>query len=93
MQQSPSRLGEDGDPPVAVIVNMAPVTRECFRVGLPLSGAWTEALNSDAAVYGGSGAGNGGKVMAEGQGWHGQPASASVTLPPLSTIILIPGGN
>ncbi len=87
------RLGEDGDPPVAVIVNMAPVTRECFRVGLPLSGAWTEALNSDAAVYGGSGAGNGGKVMAEGQGWHGQPASASVTLPPLSTIILIPGGN
>jgi 1,4-alpha-glucan branching enzyme len=84
------RLGAEGDPPVAVICNMAPVLREDFRIGLPLSGRWTELLNSDAADYGGTGSGNGGLIMADGQGWHGQPVSASITLPPLATLVLTP---
>ena len=84
------RLGGEGDPPVAVVCNMAPVLREGFRVGLPVGGAWREVLNSDAADYGGTGSGNGGSIHADGAGWHGQPVSAGLTLPPLSTLILIP---
>lgn len=84
------RLGKAGDPPVAVICNMAPVLREDFRVGLPAKGRWRETLNSDATEYGGTGSGNGGFVTADGQGWHGQPVSASMTLPPLATVILTP---
>lgn len=83
------RLAPD-TPPVAVICNMAPVLRENFRVGLPQSGPWREVLNSDAVEYGGTGSGNGGLVEAHGEGWHGQPVSASMTLPPLSTLILSP---
>jgi len=47
-------------------------------------------MNTDAADYGGSGAGNGGRVVARGEGMHGQPASATLTLPPLATIFLAP---
>jgi len=82
------RLGKDGDPPVAVICNMAPVLRENFRVGLPQKGQWKEILNSDATDYGGTGSGNGGRITADGQGCHGQPVSTSMTLPPLATVIL-----
>jgi 1,4-alpha-glucan branching enzyme len=69
---------------------MAPVLREDVRIGLPQGGRWREVLNSDAVEYGGTGAGNGGFVSADGEGWHGQPVSASVTLPPLSALILAP---
>ena len=84
------RLGTEDDPPVAVICNMAPVLREGFRVGLPSAGPWREVLNTDAAEFGGTGSGNGGSVAADGDGWQGQPASASLTLPPLSALILTP---
>ncbi len=84
------RLGHDGTPPVAVICNMAPVLREGFRVGLPQGGGWREVLNSDATGYGGTGSGNAGSVATDGEAWHGQPVSASLTLPPLSTLILTP---
>jgi 1,4-alpha-glucan branching enzyme len=82
------RKGAEGDAPVVVISNMTPVPREGYRVGLPAAGTWDEILNTDAGVYGGSGVGNGGSVQAAADGAHGQPASASVTLPPLATIYL-----
>ena len=40
--------------------------------------------------YGGSGVGNMGGVDAEAIGWHGQPLSAEVTLPPLAALWLVP---
>ena len=67
--------------PVVVISNMTPVQREGYRLPLPLNGTWREILNSDAAVYGGSGAGNLGGVVAK-------DGAALLTLPPLSTIML-----
>ena len=84
------RLGTKDDPPVAVICNMAPVLREGFRVGLPTGGRWREVLNTDAVEFGGTGSGNGGFVKVDGDGWHGQPVSASLKLPPLATMILTP---
>ena len=86
------RWDEDGRRPVAAIFNMAPVVREGFTLGLPRAGRWTEALNSDADVYGGSGVGNGGVVVAREEGAHGQPASAVLTLPPLAALYLVPEG-
>jgi 1,4-alpha-glucan branching enzyme len=57
-------------------------------VGLPNAGPWREILNSDAAIYGGSNVGNGGAVEAYGDGCHGQPCSANVSLPPLGAVLL-----
>ena len=70
-----------GHAPVAVVCNMTPVLHEHYRLPLPLDGAWREILNSDAAIYGGSGKGNLGSVNAR----HG---AADIVVPPLATIML-----
>jgi 1,4-alpha-glucan branching enzyme len=71
----------------AVVLNLTPVLRTSYRVGLPSPGPWKEVLNTDAAVYGGSNAGNAGRAMAEEIPWHNQPCSALMTLPPLSVLV------
>src|SRR6056297_3565262 len=63
------RLGDDGDPPVVVICNFTPVPRPEWRCPLPAGGRWTELLNTDAAVYGGSNTGNLGAVEADAGPW------------------------
>ncbi len=70
-----------GAAPVAIVANMTPALREGYAVPLPRDGRWREVLNSDAAAYGGSGAGNLGGVTA-------QDGRAILTLPPLATIML-----
>ena len=78
-----------GGQTAVVILNMTPVVRETYRIGLPHSGTYRELLNSDAACYGGSGVGNAGGVIAEPLPWMGLPCSASVTLPPLGGLVLL----
>ena len=78
-----------GSPEVVCVVNFTPVPRESYRIGLPRTGRWAEILNTDATVYGGSGIGNDGAVMAEAVGTHGQPASAVFRLPPLAALWLV----
>jgi 1,4-alpha-glucan branching enzyme len=70
-----------------VVLNLTPVPRHGYRVGLPRPGQWREVLNSDAELYGGSGIGNLGGVTAEDYQVHGQPCSAPLTLPPLSVVV------
>jgi 1,4-alpha-glucan branching enzyme len=83
------RLGKDGDPPALIVCNFTPVPRFGYRVGVPSTGLWRELVNTDAGLYGGSNLGNGGGVQAEHYGFHDLPASVSLTLPPLATIILV----
>ncbi|HEX7225069.1 MAG TPA: alpha amylase C-terminal domain-containing protein, partial [Candidatus Limnocylindria bacterium] len=79
-----------GDSLAVVVLNLTPVPRHDYRLGLPRGGRWVEALNSDSEHYGGSNVGNLGGVVAGDDGWHGQPHSATVSLPPLSGLILRP---
>ncbi|WP_417586372.1 1,4-alpha-glucan branching protein GlgB [Pararhodobacter oceanensis] len=83
------RWGHAGQPPVAMIANFTPVERR-WRLGLPQTGTWEEMLNSDAEVYGGGNRGNLGVVTADGPPHAGQPHSALITLPPLSTLFFCP---
>ena len=50
--------------PVVVALNFTPLPRYNYMVGVPHGGRWTELLNSDATLYGGSGQGNMGGVDA-----------------------------
>ncbi len=70
--------------------NFTPVPRQGYRLGVPAAGDYAELLNSDAAAYGGSGAGNSGRVRGETILAHGRPASLCLTLPPLGALILKP---
>jgi 1,4-alpha-glucan branching enzyme len=80
------RRDAHGGGALVVALNLTPVPREGYRIGLPGPGHWREVLNSDAAIYGGSNVGNLGGVTAEETSWHGQPCSAVVTLPPLAVV-------
>ena len=82
------RKGATANELVMVVANFTPVRRDHYRVGAPRGGRWRERLNSDATVYGGSGHGNLGGVDATPLPFHGRPYSLSLTLPPLSVIIL-----
>jgi 1,4-alpha-glucan branching enzyme len=76
--------------PILAILNLTPVARHLYRIGLPLPGFWREILNSDAGIYGGGNVGNLGGVTAEPMRRHHQLFSATFSLPPLSALVFAP---
>jgi 1,4-alpha-glucan branching enzyme len=84
------RQTADGSKQLAVILNLTPVPRPNYRIGLPRAGKWLEVLNSDAEIYGGSNKGNFGSVTAGDIPCHGQQHSAEFYLPPLSAVAFAP---
>jgi len=87
------RKGKSTDAIVLAACNFTPVPRPNYRVGAPRGGFWREVLNSDAAVYGGSGWGNMGGVDAVPIPMHGRPYSLTLTLPPLTAVFFIHEGR
>nr|WP_223280871.1 1,4-alpha-glucan branching enzyme [Streptomyces sp. San01] len=84
------RLAADGAPLLAVC-NFSPVVREDYRLGVPDSvPGWYEALNTDAARYGGGDVLNSGILKPDPEPSHGRPGSLRLTLPPLATVWLRP---
>jgi 1,4-alpha-glucan branching enzyme len=85
-----ARRSKDSERVIVFAANLSPVPRHGYRIGFPRSGRWVEALNTDSTYYGGSDVGNLGGVEAEEHGWHDQPYSAEVALPPLGVLWLVP---
>jgi len=81
------RYDNDGNA-IAVVANFSGAPHNDFVLGLPHSGEWVEAFNSDAPDFGGSGVGNCGVVHAHTEPWGELPASARLTLPPLGVLFL-----
>jgi len=76
--------------PVAVVINFSGAPVGSYTLGLPFHGEWIELLNTNAEAFGGSGAGNLGGVLARSEPAGGQPASATISMPPLSALWLTP---
>jgi 1,4-alpha-glucan branching enzyme len=80
-----------------IAVNLTPVPRHGYRIGVPGPGRWVEILNTDAGPYGGSGQGNLGAVDTRPVPvpHQGRPHSIDLTLPPLAAVVLLqdPGGS
>ncbi len=86
-----ARYGLEGTAPLVCIANFAAVPHNDYHLGLPAPGVWREVINTDADVYGGSGVGNLGSIMAEPDPDGRQPASVILRLPPLGTVWLMHG--
>ncbi|WP_285320592.1 1,4-alpha-glucan branching enzyme [Pseudarthrobacter sp. lyk4-40-TYG-27] len=84
------RWGTDGEPIVCAI-NFSGGPHVGYTLGVPSAGAWTEVLNTDHTTYGGSGVLNSGGLTATAEGQDGQPATLTVTLPPLGASYFKPG--
>ncbi len=83
------RKGLKAKDTLIVILNMTPVLRENYRIGLPFKAKWTEIFNTDAAEFFGSGKGNEGLLLSpEPLGCHGREYSIQLQLPPLGAIVL-----
>jgi 1,4-alpha-glucan branching enzyme len=68
------------------VANFSATPHGGYRLGLPSAGQWDEVVNTDAATYAGSGIGNLGSIEAVDGDHDGQPAHATLVLPPLATV-------
>ncbi len=75
-----------------VVANFTPVPRPDYLVGVPRAGRWRERLNSDAALYGGSGVGNQGGADTVPVSAHGRYQALNLKLPPLGVLVFEPEG-
>ncbi|MEY4737050.1 MAG: hypothetical protein RL302_1369 [Pseudomonadota bacterium] len=81
-----ARYGKAGECAV-VVCNFTPLPRHGYRIGVPGGGTWRELINTDHAVYGGSGVGNG-ELVAETVSSHHRGQSVTLNVPPLSCVVL-----
>jgi len=70
-----------------IVGHFGGVERECYRVGVPKKGAWSEVINSNSTYYGGSGKGNEGLRWSESIPYDGMENSILLFLPPTSTLV------
>ena len=82
------RRALDKDDFLMVACNFTPVVRHGYRLGVPLPGIYEELINTDSAIYGGSGIQNAPELHSYEGRWQEQPHSIYVTLPALSTVII-----
>ncbi|MDB5009948.1 MAG: glgB 1, partial [Mucilaginibacter sp.] len=82
-----ARKGHDAKNDLVIVLNMTPVVRYAFRVGVTADGAWKEIFNSDAKNFWGSGIGNTGIISSEEVTWHGRENSINITVPPLAAVV------
>ncbi|MBN1591559.1 MAG: 1,4-alpha-glucan branching protein GlgB [Pirellulales bacterium] len=84
------RRAKNPDDFLVVANNFTPVPRAGYRIGVPRLGWYEEIFNSDSTFYTGSNLGNAPGIDADDFSTHGRPASISVTLPPLATVVFKP---
>jgi len=84
------RRGKDPNDFLVFVCNFTPEPRRDYRIGVPRDGNYTELLNTDSELFGGSNMGNCGWRNAEEIRTHGHPYSLSLTLPPLSVVVFKP---
>jgi 1,4-alpha-glucan branching enzyme len=79
-----------GDEHAVVALNLTPLPRERYRIGVPADGWYARLLSSDDQQWGGSGHGEIAGLMSEPIPYHGYSYSIETTLPPLGALVFAP---
>ncbi|SDG93935.1 1,4-alpha-glucan branching protein GlgB [Chitinophaga filiformis] len=82
------RKGYKPEEDILIILNMTPVAREHYAMGLEGGGEWREILNSDDSRFFGSGVVNTGILTAQHEPYHGKSHVLRLRIPPLGATIL-----
>jgi 1,4-alpha-glucan branching enzyme len=80
----------DGDDHLVVVLNLTPVAHEHYRIGAPLAGRYRLIVNTDDAVYGGTGFVTETELTTDSEPMHGFPQSLTLRLPGLSALVFEP---
>ncbi len=83
-----ARRGNNPDEAVIVVLNMTPIPRQNYRIGVPAKGQYREIFNSDATEFYGSGQLNANPLATEDVPLHGKEQSLSLTIPPLGVTVM-----
>jgi 1,4-alpha-glucan branching enzyme len=81
------RKGPKAKDTLVIAINLTPVVREDYRIGVPFKNKWKEIFNTDDIVYYGSGINNRGDIIPNKEGYNNQDYSINITLPPLAVTI------
>jgi 1,4-alpha-glucan branching enzyme len=79
-----------GESHAVVVLNLTPVPRDNYRIGVPQAGEYLRLLSSDDTEWGGSGYGAVRTVKTTDAAFHGYSQSLELTLPPLAGLVLTP---
>ena len=85
-------LRRSGEEERVIVINLTPVPRPDYRIGVPRDASWRVLLSSDEGRYGGSDYPLDRRLQTERIERHGYPQSIRLALPPLSALILAPEG-
>jgi 1,4-alpha-glucan branching enzyme len=83
-----SYIRRGDDTALYILLNLTPVPRIDYRIGVPHAGTLREIFNSDSRHYGGSDLGNPLPIETDELPWMDRPGSITVTVPPLAGIVL-----
>ena len=90
------RYAEDPSDCTITVVNFTPVPRHHYRFGVPQQGQYQLLINTDAGCYSGSDfaeqqwSAEEKGLVAQEEGYHNMPYSMSLSLPPLSMMMIKP---
>ena len=82
------RKGETEKDNIIIILNLTPVPRENYRIGLPKAGTLKEVFNSDDKKYYGTNNYKNTKLTSEEKEWNNREHSVELNLPPLGMLAL-----
>ena len=80
------RKGDQEKDDVIVALNMTPIPREGYRIGLPRKGKLKEIFNSDLKKYFGSGVYKNKQKISEKEPWNFRDDSIEIDIPPLGMV-------
>lgn len=83
-----ARKGHHPDGVLIIVLNMTPIPRSDYRIGVPAAGTYAEIFNSDLREFYGSGVINAEPIRSESQHWHGRANSLRINIPPLGAVVL-----
>jgi 1,4-alpha-glucan branching enzyme len=86
-----SRKSDKAKDTLVIVLNLTPVYRVNFRVGIPAKGKWKEIFNTDAKEFFGAGNLNEGTFTTEKTPWNNQKQSVLINVPPLGVTIIKKG--
>lgn len=84
------RYAKDRGDHLVILVNLTPVPREHYRIGVPSNDFYQVVMNTDSHYYSGSNYEAGDCFKPDKCAAHGQKYSLTINVPPLATIFLKP---
>ena len=80
------RKGVNEKENLIIVLNLTPIPRENYKIGIPKAGKLEEIFNSDNPKYNGTGNFNNKKTTSNKEEWNGRKNSVELNLPPLAML-------